>query len=149
MAVKPIPEGYHAVTPTLNVKGAAKLIDFLKSVFGAQERMRMPGPGGAIMHAEVQIGDSVVMLSDAIQQPPISSSLFVYVTDADATYQRALKAGAKSVMEPADMFWGDRFSSVEDAFGNSWGIATHKEDVPPDELTKRAAAFTASQGSRG
>ena len=147
MAVKPIPDGFHAVTPTLNIKGAAQLIEFLRSVFGAEERVRIPGPGGAIMHAEVQIGDSIVMLSEALRQAPAPGALFVYVPDADAVYQRALKAGAQSLMAPADMFWGDRFSRVEDPFGNTWEIATHKEDVAPDELQKRAAAFAAPQTS--
>ena len=139
MAVRAVPEGFHTVTPTLTVKGAAKLIDFLKAAFGAEEKFRMPGPGGAIMHAEITIGDSIVMLSDAIRQPATQTELYLYVTDADGTYQRALKAGAKSLMAPVDMFWGDRFARVEDAFGNAWGIATHKEDVAPDEMARRAA----------
>jgi PhnB protein len=141
MAVKPIPDGFHSVTPELNVQGAAKLIDFLKQAFGAEEIMRMPGPGGGVMHAEVRIGDSVLMLADAMRDPPMPSSLFLYVKDVDAAHRKAVQAGATSVMEPADMFWGDRFSRVKDAFGNFWGIATHKEDVPPEEMPKRAAAF--------
>jgi PhnB protein len=139
MAVRAVPEGFHTVTPTLTVKGAAKLIDFLKAAFGAEEKFRMPGPGGAIMHAEITIGDSIVMLSDAIRQPATQTELYLYVTDADGTYQRALKAGAKSLMAPVDMFWGDRFARVEDTFGNTWGIATHKEDVAPEEMARRAA----------
>jgi PhnB protein len=140
MAVKAIPLGYHSVTPTLVVKGAAKLIDFMKEAFGAEEAFRMPAPTGEIMHAEVRIGDSVVMLNDAMRQAPITSSLFLYVTDVDSLYQRALKAGATSVSEPADMFWGDRMALVKDAFGNQWSIATHVEDVPPQEIEARAAA---------
>lgn len=140
MAVKAVPEGYRTVTPSLVVKGAAKLIDFLKEAFGAEESFRMPTPNGEIMHAEVRIGDSVVMLNDAMRQAPTNSSLFLYVNDADATYRRALKAGASSVSEPTDMFWGDRVAQVSDHFGNFWSIATHKEDVAPGEMEKRAAA---------
>jgi uncharacterized glyoxalase superfamily protein PhnB len=140
MAVKPVPKGYHTVTPSLVVKGAAKLIDFIKAAFGAKELMRMPAPSGEIMHAEVKIGDSIVMLNDAMQQAVTTSSLFLYVPDVDGLYQRAVKAGATSVSEPADMFWGDRMAMVRDHFGNSWGIATHKEDVSPKEMQKRAEA---------
>jgi PhnB protein len=140
MAVKAIPDGYHAVTPSLVVKGAAKFIDFLKEAFGAEEAFRMPAPTGEIMHAEVRIGDSVVMLNDAMRQSPTTSSLFLYVTDVDRFYQRALKAGATSLTEPANMFWGDRMAQVNDMFGNQWSIATHVEDVPPQEMEKRAAA---------
>jgi PhnB protein len=147
MPVKPIPDGYHSVTPQLNVKNAAKLIDFMKQAFGAEERMRMPGPGGALMHAEVKIGDSIVMMSDAVREAPMPGSIFLYVEDVDAVYQRALRAGATSVMEPTNMFWGDRFASVKDGFGNQWGIATHKEDVPPEEMPKRAEAFMKQQGA--
>ncbi len=140
MAVKPVPKGYHTVTPSLVVKGAAKLIDFIKAAFGGEEIMRMPTPSGEIMHAEVRIGDSVVMLNDAIQQPATTSSLFLYVPDVDGLYKRAVKAGATSVSEAADMFWGDRMAQVRDHFVNSWGIATHKEDVSPKEMQKRAEA---------
>jgi len=140
MAVKPVPKGYHTVTPSLVVKGAAKLIDFIKAAFGGEEVMRMPTPSGEIMHAEVKIGDSIVMLNDAMQQPVTTSSLFLYVPDVDGLYKRALKAGATSVSEPADMFWGDRMAQVKDHFGNSWGIATHREDVSPKEMQKRAEA---------
>jgi len=146
MAVKPIPDGFHSVTPQLEVKGAAKLIDFMKQAFGAEEVMRMPGPGGALMHAEVKIGDSIVMMSDAVREAPMPGSVFLYVNDVDAVYKRALQAGATSQLEPTDMFWGDRFASVKDSFGNKWGMATHKEDVPPEEMPKRAAAFMKQQG---
>lgn len=145
MAVKPIPEGYHTVTTSLAVKGAAKLIDFLKAAFGGEEAFRMPLPSGEIMHAEVRIGDSVVMLTDAMAQPPTTSSLFLYVNDADAVYRRALKAGASSVSAPTDMFWGDRVAQVKDQFGNHWSIATHKEDVSPQEMEKRAEAAMKQQ----
>jgi len=146
MAVKPIPDGFHSVTPQLEVKGAGKLIDFMKQAFGAEEVMRMPGPGGALMHAEVKIGDSIVMMSDAVREAPMPGSVFLYVNDVDAVYKRALQAGATSQLEPTDMFWGDRFASVKDSFGNKWGMATHKEDVPPEEMPKRAAAFMKQQG---
>ena len=140
MAVKAIPEGYHSVTPSLSVQGAGKLIDFLKEGFGAQEAFRMPAPNGEIMHAEVKIGDSIVMLNDLMGQSPTTSSLFLYVTDVDQVYQRALKAGGTSLSAPANMFWGDRMAQVKDSFGNQWSIATHVEDVPPQEMQKLAEA---------
>jgi PhnB protein len=140
MAVKAIPEGYHSVTPSLVVNGAAKLIDFVKEAFGAEEAFRMPAPTGEIIHAEVRIGDSVIMLNDAMHQAPTTSALHLYVTDVDRVYQRALKAGATSLGEPANMFWGDRRAQVKDQFGNQWAIATHVEDVPPEEMQKRAEA---------
>lgn len=140
MAVKAIPDGYHSVTPVLNVQGAAKLIEFLKRAFGAEELLRVPGPGGALMHAEVRIGNSIVMLTDAVREAPMPTSIFLYVDDADAVYESALEAGATSLAEPADMFWGDRFARVKDAGANVWSIATHVRDVPPEELQERAAA---------
>jgi PhnB protein len=140
MAVKAIPEGYHSVTPSLAVKGAAQLIEFVQEAFGAEEAFRMPAPTGEIVHAEIRIGDSILMLSDAMQQSPTNSSLFLYVADVDRVYQRALKAGASSLSEPANMFWGDRMAQVKDQFGNQWSIATHIEDVPPQEMQKRAEA---------
>ena len=138
MAVKAVPEGFHTVTPLLVVKGGAKLIDFLKNAFGGEETVRMPLPSGEIIHAEVKIGNSIVMLNDTMGQPPTATSLFLYVNDADAVYRQALKAGATSVSEPADMFWGDRVAQVSDQFGNQWWIATHKEDVSAQEMQKRA-----------
>ena len=140
MKVRPIPEGYHTVTPTLNVHGAAKAIDFVKRAFGAEELMRFPAPDGTIMHAEVRIGDSIVMLSDAVRLPAMPGNIFLYVNDADAVYEQALKAGATSLMPPTDMFWGDRFARVKDPCGNLWAIATHQEDLSPEEIAKRAAA---------
>src|SRR5262245_22026599 len=142
MAVRLIPEGYHSVTPALNVQGAAKAIDFMKRAFGAEELLRMPGPGGVIQHAEVRIGDSIVILSDAVRLPPMLGSLFLYVEDADAVYEQALKAGATSMLPPTDMFWGDRYAHVKDPCGKLWGIATHQEDVSPEEIAKRVAAAT-------
>lgn len=139
MAVKPIPDGFHSVTPYLIVDGADRLIDFMKQVFGAEEQFRMDSPQG-IGHAEVRIGDSVIMLSDANDQtPPRTTMLHIYLPDVDAAYQRALKAAAKSVREPADQFYGDRSAGVEDEFGNQWWLATHVEDVPPDEMERRAS----------
>jgi uncharacterized glyoxalase superfamily protein PhnB len=146
--VKPIPDGYHSVTPYLVVNGAAQLIDFMKNVMGAEERFRMDAPNG-IGHAEVQVGDSMVMLADANDmQPPRPAMVHVYLPDADAAYQRALAAGAKSLREPADQFYGDRSAGVEDRFGNQWWFATHIEDVPPDEMERRAAeAMQAGQAA--
>ncbi|MDQ3894827.1 MAG: VOC family protein [Actinomycetota bacterium] len=138
MAVKPIPDGYHTVTPYLIVGRAAELIDFTKRAFGAEEMFRMPGPGGAIMHAEIRIGDSVVMLSDAsTENPSTSTMIHLYVEDVDAVYQRALEAGASSLREPENQFYGDRSAGVKDAFGNQWWLATHVEDVSPEELQRR------------
>jgi PhnB protein len=142
MAVKAIPEGFHTVTPYLVVEGVPKLIDFLKQAFDAQEIMRMPRPDGVIMHAEVRIGDSSVMMGEAMgEHQPRPSCLYLYVENADATYKRALQAGATSTMEPADQFYGDRHGGVIDPVGNQWWIATHIEDVPPDELARRAQAY--------
>ena len=142
MSVKPIPAGYHSVTPCLTVPGVAKLIEFLKQAFGATEIGRCASPDGRIMHAEVQIGDAKVMLGEPhAPWTPMPSSLYLYVEDADATYQRALAAGATSLMEPIDQFWGDRHGGVKDPSGNYWWISTRKEEVPPEELTRRAQAY--------
>ncbi len=142
MAPKPIPDGFHTVTPYLVVQGAAKELDFLKGAFQAEELFRMPQPDGTIMHAEVKIGDSIVMMGEARgQQKPMPCSLYLYVTDADAVYKRALQAGATSTMEPANQFYGDRTAGVRDPAGNQWMIGTHKEDVSPEEIRKRAAAL--------
>src|SRR5215831_19177363 len=139
MAVKPIPEGYHAVTPYLIVDGAAKLINFLKTTFGATELFSMPAPGGKVGHAEIKIGDSNIMIADSSAEwTPRPTMLYVYVNDVDATHKKALAAGAKQVKEPANQFYGDRTSGVTDPFGNYWGIATHVEDVAPEELQRRA-----------
>lgn len=138
--VKPIPKGYHAVTPSLTQIDAARTIEFCKKAFGAKVRMRMDGPGGKIMHAELEIGDSVIMLNDELQEPAEPASLFLYVPDVDKTIAKAVKAGATELMPAQDMFWGDRFGRVQDPSGNRWGIATHREDVPPREMKKRAAA---------
>jgi uncharacterized glyoxalase superfamily protein PhnB len=142
MAVKPIPDGYHSVTPYLTIPGVAKLLDFLKQAFEAQELHRMPRPDGAIMHAEVRIGDSRVMMGEPMGGcQPMFGSLYLYVHDVDAVYKRALQAGATSTSEPADQFYGDRSAGIKDPVGNQWWIATHKEDVPPEEIVRRAEAF--------
>jgi len=145
MAVKPIPEGYHSVTPYLVVKNAAGLIDFMKQALGAEETFRMPGPGGAIRHAEMRIGDSLVMLADAAgaENPPMPAMIHLYVPDADGLYKRALQLGATSLREPADQFYGDRSAGVKDAFGNHWWLATHVEDVSPEEMERRQQAMQA------
>lgn len=142
MAVKPIPDGYHTVTPYLVVQGAAKLIDFLKEAFDAKEIHRTTQADGSIMHAEVRIGDSVVMMGEATGEfKPMPGMIHLYVDDVDAAYRRAQRAGATSLREPTDQFYGDRTGGVQDPRGNQWWIATHKEDVSPEELAKRAEAF--------
>jgi PhnB protein len=141
MPVSYLPREYHHVTPYLVIQDAAKLIDFLKRVFGASEKEILKTPEGRIMHAEVKIGDSVIMMGEpGGRWKPMPAALYVYVEDADAAYKRALDAGASSVMAPADQFFGDRNAGVQDAFGNMWWIATHKEDVAPEELERRARA---------
>jgi PhnB protein len=144
--VRPIPEGYHSITPQLTCKGAAKAIEFYKTALGAKELMRMSGPGGVVMHAELQVGDSRFMLGDEIPgmshapdpAAPGSSYLFVYSEDVDATFKRALDAGAKVEMAVDNMFWGDRFGKFTDPFGHHWGVATHVEDVSPEEMKRRS-----------
>ncbi len=139
--VKPIPEGYHSITPYLVVKDGGRVVDFLQKAFGARVVHRMDHPDGSLWHADVQIGDSHVMIGGASEQWPAKpSDIYLYVEDADATYQQALDAGATSIMLPADMFYGDRHGGVTDPSGNSWWIATHIEDVSPEELEKRGRA---------
>ena len=146
MPVKSIPDGYHAVTPYLIVEGAAALLEFVRDVFAAEEQLRMAQPDGSIGHAEVRIGDSAVMLADSGPEwAPMPAFIHLYVDDCDAVYAKALAAGGTSVREPADQFYGDRMATVRDPLGNMWGIATHVEDVPEEELAKRAAAFAAQQ----
>jgi uncharacterized glyoxalase superfamily protein PhnB len=147
MTVKPIPEDYHSVTPYLTVRGAAEVIDFLKQTFKAEVvKEPLKRPDGKIMHAEVKIGDSRVMISDENEMMKATpSSLYIYVPNVDSVFQQAVKAGGKTVMEPMDMFYGDRSGSVKDSSGNSWTIATHKEDVPEKEMAKRAEAFIKEQ----
>lgn len=139
MAVKPIPEGYHTVTPLLSVKGVARLIDFMKKAFGATEAYRFPAPDGSVMHAELKIGNSVIMLGEPMEGSfPMPGTFYIYVRDADATYRAALDAGGESLEGPTDRFWGDRVASIKDFAGNKWMIATHVEEVDSDELTRRA-----------
>ncbi len=137
--VKAIPDGYRTVTPFLNVDGANEAIAFYKKAFGAEEKFRMPTPDGKIMHAELKIGDSMLMVSDAMMNPATSSSIHLFVADADSAWARATEAGAKVVMPIADMFWGDRYGVLSDKWGNRWAIATHKEDLSDAERGKRAA----------
>ena len=139
--IKPIPDGYTAITPYLIVENAAGFIDFLASAFGAAERLRVPMPQGGIGHAEVEIGGAVLMLADAAPPafPPTSSLIHLYVTDVDSVYAQALQAGAVSEEAPSDMFYGDRLGRITDPFGNHWSIATHIEDLTPDELATRLA----------
>jgi uncharacterized glyoxalase superfamily protein PhnB len=147
MAVNPIPNGYHTVTPYLVVRGAAKLIEFAKKAFGAETvGEAMKRPDGTIMHTQIKIGDSLIMVSDAsAQNQPTQSMLYIYVPNVDAVYQRAVAAGGTSMMEPMDMFYGDRSGGVKDPSGTQWFIGTHKEDVAPQELKKRAEAHLKSQ----
>jgi PhnB protein len=146
--VDPIPEGYHTVTPYLIVEGADELIEFVKQAFGGQEQYRMAAPDGSIGHAQVQIGDSVVMLADASEQyPATSSQLHLYVGDCDATYRRALEAGASPTREPTNEFYGDRTAVVTDPVGITWSIATHVEDVPEEEMARRAEEAWAARQS--
>jgi PhnB protein len=139
MAVKAIPEGYHTVTPYLVVQGVPKLIEFLQRAFDAKEVHRTTMPDGTIMHAEVQIGDSRVMMGEARgPMTPIPAMLYLYVPDCDAVYARAIRAGGTSIAAPANQFYGDRSGAVRDAAGNHWWIGTHIEDVPAEELGRRA-----------
>jgi PhnB protein len=151
--MKPIPEGYHTINPYLIVDGAAKAIDFYKKAFGATELYRLEGPGGKLGHAEIQIGDSRLMLADehrqmghkgpgALQGTPVM--LVLYVEDCDAVFRKAVDAGAKVQMELKDQFYGDRSGTVQDPFGHVWTISTHVEDVSSEEIERRAAAMMKS-----
>ncbi|MEU6188807.1 VOC family protein [Nocardia sp. NPDC047038] len=146
--VKPVPDGYPVVSPGLAVDGAAAAIDFYKNIFGATERMRMPGPDGRIAHCELMFGNSVVMLGDSapdmdfldpktVGGTPVN--LYVYVEDADAAFVAALSAGARELTPMTDQFYGDRSGAFEDPWGHRWTVATHVEDVPPDEMDRRMA----------
>lgn len=147
MATKSIPDGYHSITPYLIIKGAAGAIDFYKRVFGATELMRMPDPSGKIGHAEIMIGDSHIMLADEYPEMGHRSpqtlggagvSLMIYLDDVDEVYKRALAAGAKQVQPLKDQFYGDRSGTVQDPYGHVWTIATHVEDIAPEEMQRRA-----------
>jgi PhnB protein len=144
---KPIPDGFHTVTPYLVVDGAEKVIGFMQKAFGAEPTHEPTlRPDGKIMHATLRIGDSMVMISDSSEHvKAMPAMLYLYVPNVDASYQKALKAGAISVMEPADQFYGDRSGGVKDAAGNSWFMGTHVEDVSPAELKKRSEEFFRKQ----
>ena len=148
--VNKIPEGYHTVTPYLVTANADKAIEFYKEAFGAKELVRLPSPDGKVMHAEIKIGDSPVMLSDEcpdwdalspLARGGTTVSIVLYVEDVDAVVNRAVAAGAKAVMPVTDQFWGDRMGTVIDPFGHKWSVATHVEDVSPEEMSTRAAAL--------
>lgn len=143
MPVKPIPDGYHTVTPYLLVEGVAKLATFLKEAFGAKQTLRLDRPDGSIMHVEVRIGDSTVMMGEPVAEfGPMPASIYLYVEDCDAVYRRALEVGGTSVMEPTDMkHAGERYGGVKDPSGNLWWIATHVEDVSPREQARRVQAL--------
>jgi uncharacterized glyoxalase superfamily protein PhnB len=150
--VKPIPDNFHSLTPNLVCRNAAQAIEFYKTVFGATELVRMPGPGGKIMHAELQIGDSRLFVNDTMSksmptgpEPGASNPMYlhVYVEDVDTIFSRAIEGGARVEMPVQDMFWGDRYGKLTDPFGQQWGIATHKEDVAPEEMKRRQDAFFA------
>lgn len=154
MAVKPIPEGYHSVTPYLIVDDCAKALDFYKRAFGATELFRMDAPGGKIGHAEIKIGNSPLMLADeypemgyrsakAIGSTPVS--LMIYVEDVDSAYPQAIAAGGKELKPLQDQFYGDRSGTLEDPFGHVWTVSTHKEDVPPEEMERRMTEMSAQK----
>ena len=155
-AVRPIPEGYHSLTPQLTCRDAAKAIDFYQSVFGAKELMRMPGSDGKIAHAELQIGDSRLMINDELPGMTVapepsalhSSFLFIYTEDVDAVFDRGVAAGAHVDMPLSDMFWGDRYGKFTDPFGHQWGLATHVEDVAPEEMQRRMEEMTKQMSAK-
>jgi PhnB protein len=154
----PVPKGFHTVTPSLIVRGAAEAIEFYKKALGAEELMRMTGPDGKIGHAELKIGDSVVFISDEFPNMGVARSpqtlggctgtLNLYVPDVDATFKQAVSAGGKTTMPVADMFWGDRYGTFIDPFGHHWGLGTHKEDLSAEEVEERAKAFYASMAQK-
>lgn len=152
---RPIPEGFHSVTANLVCRDAARAIEFYKKVFGATEKMRMGGPDGKIMHAELLIGDSLVFLNDPMGPPAASEpsahvpiNLYLYVEDADATFNRAVAAGARVNVPLQDMFWGDRYGAVIDPFGHHWGVATHTQDLSPEEIERGQKAMMARMAGK-
>lgn len=153
--VKAIPDGYHSISPALTCKDAARAIEYYKKAFNAQEIMRMPAPDGKISHAELKIGDSIIFLNDEMGPTTGASSgtprmsLFLYVQDADTTFNNAVKAGGKVDTPLENQFWGDRYGKLTDPFGHQWGIATHVEDLTPEEIDKRATAFFAKMAAHG
>jgi PhnB protein len=156
--VKPIPDGYSTVTPYLTIRGAAQAIEFYQKAFGAEEHMRMPMPDGRLAHAEIRIGGSFVFISDEFPEMGGNPSpqglggttvnVMLYLKDVDATFNDAVAAGATVKMPPTDMFWGDRFAKVTDPFGHDWALATHKEDLTPEQIGERMAqAFSQPCGA--
>lgn len=149
-SVQSIPKGYHSVTPSLVVNDGARAIDFYKRAFGAQEKSRLDGPDGKVVHAELKIGDSLIMLSDELPESGTRSprtlrgssvGIFLYVDNVDDVFRQAVSAGATAEAQPSDMFWGDRFGALTDPFGHHWSLATHKEDVSREEMAKRGKEF--------
>jgi PhnB protein len=156
MSVKPVPEGYNTLSPYLAVDDASEAIEYYKKAFGATERVRMNAPDGKVGHAELEVGDSLIMLSDPFPQsstkPPhelggTSASVFMYVEDVDAIVKQAVDVGATVTMEVQDKFWGDRFGTITDPFGHVWSIATHVEDLTPEEIEERGKAAMAAMSS--
>jgi PhnB protein len=148
MAVKPVPDGYHTVTPYLTVDDPAVVIDFLKRTLDATVTFSMPDQKGNISHAEMKVGDSMIMLGKAHDEwKSRPGNFYIYVPDVDAVYQKAIAAGGKSISEPTDQFYGDRHGGVTDPQGNNWWIATHIEDVPPEELARRAKEAEAKRSA--
>lgn len=148
MVVKPVPDGFRTVTPYLTVRDAGKVIEFLKKAFNAETTHEpIKRPDGSVMHAHVKIGDSIIMIADESEMAKATpATVYLYLPDVDAIYDRAVKAGGQSIMKPTDMFYGDRSGGVKDSSGNSWFVATHIEDVAPAELAKRADAFNKQKG---
>lgn len=149
---KPIPDGYHSITPYLIIKGAAQAIDYYKKAFGATEIMRMAGPDGTVGHAELKIGDSIFMMGDEMPemgyrapQGSVPVGLMLYVDDVDRIFKQAIAAGGRVDKEVQDQFYGDRSGTLYDPFGHMWTVATHKEDVSPEEMKKRMAKYMAGQ----
>ena len=159
-AVKPVPEGYHTVTPYLVVKDAKRALEYYRKAFGAETKMSMPTPDGRIMHAEVRIGDSMIFVSDElldmapkIKAPEstggtVTGSIFLYVPDVDVVFKRAVDAGASVIMPVTDMFWGDRAGQVSDPFGHRWWLATHKQDLTPEQIRQGAQQAFAEQARK-
>ena len=152
--VKAVPKGYHTLTPGLTVKDAAKAIDFYKKAFNAVERSRMAGPDGRVMHAELEIGDSLIMIGEEMPERGVRGpksiggsgvSLNLYLNDADATFKQAVDAGAKALQPVALMFWGDRYGKVEDPYGHVWGLCTRVEDLSPEEIDRRGQEWMSQQ----
>ncbi len=150
-SAKPVPEGFHTVTPSLCLRDAAKAIDFYKKALNAEELVRMPSPDGKIMHAELKIGDSIIFLSDEMPMPGapkspqtlggVTGTLNIYVPNVDQLFQQAIAAGAKESMPVADQFWGDRYGMLEDPFGHKWSVATHLRDVSEGEMIEAMKAM--------